>query len=88
MANPDYMALVERAIAAREQAYAPYSRFLVGAALLDEQGRILKVGETYLLPDLGTVLRDDIRRVYATGRFDSATKKALAEHSAVAAVRR
>ena len=32
--------LLEAARAARLQAYAPYSRFQVGAALLDEQGRI------------------------------------------------
>ena len=36
--------LIERlrqaAMAAREQAYAPYSNFKVGAAVLDEQGRI------------------------------------------------
>ena len=32
--------LLEAARRAREQAYAPYSRYRVGAALLDEQGRI------------------------------------------------
>lgn len=32
--------LLEAASTARDAAYAPYSRFKVGAALLDEQGRI------------------------------------------------
>jgi cytidine deaminase len=33
-------ALLNAACAAREKAYAPYSKFLVGAAVLDEHGRI------------------------------------------------
>lgn len=33
-------ALFSAALAAREQAYAPYSRFSVGAAIRDEAGRI------------------------------------------------
>lgn len=33
-------ALLQAARRVREQAYAPYSRFLVGAAILDEHGRI------------------------------------------------
>jgi cytidine deaminase len=32
--------LVQAARVAREKAYAPYSRFAVGAALLDDQGRL------------------------------------------------
>jgi len=36
----DEQALFDAAAAARLQAYAPYSKFLVGAALLDEAGRI------------------------------------------------
>jgi cytidine deaminase len=33
-------ALLEAARAAQKKAYAPYSHFLVGAAILDDQGRI------------------------------------------------
>jgi len=32
--------LWQAALAAQRRAYAPYSRFLVGAAVLDEQGRV------------------------------------------------
>jgi cytidine deaminase len=38
--QPEYPALVMAARAAREQAYAPYSRFAVGAAALTASGRI------------------------------------------------
>jgi cytidine deaminase len=36
----DETALLQAARAVREHAHAPYSRFRVGAALLDEQGRV------------------------------------------------
>ncbi len=40
LSSSEQLALVQAARRAREQAYAPYSRFLVGAAVLDEHGRI------------------------------------------------
>ena len=40
----EHQALLDAARAAREQAYAPYSRFQVGAAVLDEHGRIHRGG--------------------------------------------
>lgn len=36
----DYQGLIARAMKAKESAYAPYSRFRVGAALLTKSGRI------------------------------------------------
>lgn len=36
----DYSMLIESAVKAKEKAYAPYSNFKVGAALLGESGRI------------------------------------------------
>ncbi len=38
--DPRAGALLAAALAARARAHAPYSRFAVGAALMDEQGRI------------------------------------------------
>ena len=38
--NVDYDALVRAAIEVRERAYAPYSSFKVGAALLARSGKV------------------------------------------------
>jgi cytidine deaminase len=38
--DPQLAALADAARAAREHAHAPYSRYRVGAALLDEHGRV------------------------------------------------
>lgn len=40
MTPPDYAALVEAARRARARAYAPYSRFAVGAAVLTVSGKL------------------------------------------------
>jgi cytidine deaminase len=40
LSAPQIQAMWQAAQAARQMAYAPYSRFLVGAAVMDEQGRI------------------------------------------------
>jgi cytidine deaminase len=42
--RPDYAALAEAAISARELAYTPYSRFNVGAAVLTASGRVFRGG--------------------------------------------
>ena len=38
----DYKALIKEAIAAKEMAYAPYSHFRVGAALLTKSGKVYR----------------------------------------------
>ncbi len=44
VAQPDYAALAEAALAARALAYVPYSAFQVGAAVLTASGRIFPGG--------------------------------------------
>lgn len=44
MNQPDYVALAKAALAARTRAYAPYSRFAVGAAVLTASGKIFPGG--------------------------------------------
>ncbi|HWD25880.1 MAG TPA: cytidine deaminase [Rhizomicrobium sp.] len=41
-ATPEQQALLDAAMAVRQKAYAPYSHFLVGAALMAEDGTVFK----------------------------------------------
>jgi cytidine deaminase len=41
MSDPETLRLIEAATQARQRAYAPFSKFLVGAALLTPDGRII-----------------------------------------------
>lgn len=36
-------------------------------------GSTIKIGDQFLLPDLGRLFRDEVHRLYATGRFDDVT---------------
>lgn len=40
MKNDEILKLIEKAISVREMAYVPYSNFKVGAALIDEKGKV------------------------------------------------
>ena len=68
MDDRDRKELVRQAFLAQQQAYAPYSEFLVGAALLTRDGKIYQGCQTELLgnesslqSDIGYLLQDDQR---------------------------
>jgi cytidine deaminase len=42
MAQPDYTTLIDAALEGRARAYAPYSRFAVGAAVLTASGKLFQ----------------------------------------------
>ena len=73
--DPDVAELLEASRAAKANAYAPYSRFQVGAALRDEQGRVwaganvenvaFPQGQCAEASALGTLVTQGGRRVVA-----------------------
>ncbi len=72
MTQPDYAALAEAAIAARERSYAPYSQFRVGAAVLTADGNIFLGGniENAAYPMTVCAERVALFSAYAAGEHE------------------
>jgi cytidine deaminase len=84
--TPDYAALAEAAIAARERAYAPYSQFLVGAAALTAEGNIFLGGniENAAYPMTICAERVAIFSAYAAGEREIVALAVVTPTDAVA----
>ena len=88
--NDDYKTLINAAIAAREKAYAPYSAFKVGAALLDELGNVhtgcnvensaYPLGFCAEANAIGSMINSGAYLINATNAIVASTVRALAHH--------
>lgn len=80
-AHVDPAALVREALAARERAYAPYSRFAVGAAVLTASGRVFPGCniENAAYPSTCCAERTALFSAYAAGERDVLAIAVVAE---------
>ena len=81
--QPDIPALVAAAGAARERAYAPYSRFAVGAAVLTASGRVFPGCnvENAAYPSCLCAERVALTSAYATGEREIVALAVVADTS-------
>ncbi|MDR1342721.1 MAG: cytidine deaminase [Prevotellaceae bacterium] len=76
--NADDKALVQHAQKASEGAYAPYSRFLVGAAALLDNGEVVSASNQENAAYPSGLCAERTALFYAGARFPAAAVKALA----------
>ncbi|MBE16877.1 MAG: cytidine deaminase [Dokdonia sp.] len=70
--------LMEQAIVAREQAYAPYSEFLVGAALLLDNGQVITGNNQENASYPSGLCAERTAIYYAMAKYPKATIKTMA----------
>ena len=74
----DYKVLMDAAVAARKKAYAPYSKFFVGASVLLENGQIIEGNNQENASYPSGLCAERVAVFYAGAKFPNVKIKAIA----------